>query len=190
MCVYICCNTNFYHLMSLWLTSKCQGLWQKQTRVQISFCWTCCEHDVMILWYVTSLATFANQIIKFQDITVVAICPFCACHSFVQIFGLASYSLDYGSVLGLWCQGAGRGTQCICGECGSCSCRSPFMCARARTFTHIVYIHTPFFPFSPFFSSIALDCSCRILNPFSTPKLWVSSQFWTCPINWEKIFLP
>jgi hypothetical protein len=75
---------------------------------------------------------------KEQDIIVVAIRPFCACHSLVQSFGLASYSLDYGSVLGLWCQGAGRGTQrgrffaCISGECGSCSCRSPFMCARAQ----------------------------------------------------------
>ncbi|CAM6010894.1 unnamed protein product [Sphagnum balticum] len=27
---------------------------------------------------------------------------------------------------------------CICGECGSCSCRSPFMCARAGAFTDIV----------------------------------------------------
>jgi hypothetical protein len=94
---------------------------------------------------------------KEQDIMVVAIRPFCACHSFVQSFGLASYSLDYGSVLGLWCQGAGRGTQrdwffeCISGECGSCSCRSPSMCARAGAFTDIVYIHTPSFPLALFF---------------------------------------
>jgi len=97
---------------------------------------------------------------KEQDIMVVAIRPFCACHTFVQSFGLASYSLDYGSVLGLWCQGVGRGTQrdqffvCICGECGSCSCRSRFMCARAGAFTDIVYIHTPFFPLALFFPQL------------------------------------
>ncbi len=129
---------------------------------------------------------------KEQDIMVVAIRPFCACHSFVQSFGLASYSLDYGSVLGLWCQGVGRGTQrdqffaCICEECGSCSCRSLFMCARAGAFTDIVYIHTPFFPLALFFLLWTAVVGSRI--HFQLPNYEFHHNFELVQFTWKKDF--
>jgi len=62
------------------------------------------------------------------------------------------------------------------------------VCKSWSIYWHCVHTYS-LFPFSPFFSSIALDCSCRISNPyFQLPNYEFHHNFELVQFPWKKDF--